>query len=129
MLIAQEFMPTDFDWRVGVLDGKILFVCKYFMAKNHWQIVDWRGNNSSRVGKSEAIAISDSPQALLDLAIKATKLIGTGLYGVDIKESNKKFYVIEINDNPNIDAACEDKIEKNKLYESIMGHLMRLVVS
>ena len=33
LLLAQKFMPTDFDWRVGVLDGEPLFVCQYQMAR------------------------------------------------------------------------------------------------
>jgi glutathione synthase/RimK-type ligase-like ATP-grasp enzyme len=37
-----------------------------------------------------------------------------------MKEVEGKFYVIEINDNPNIDAGIEDKILKDKLYEIIM---------
>ncbi|MEX2319088.1 MAG: RimK family protein, partial [Bauldia sp.] len=36
LLLAQAFMPTSFDWRVGVLGGKPLFVCQYMMAKRHW---------------------------------------------------------------------------------------------
>ncbi|MDH5382308.1 MAG: RimK family protein [Cyclobacteriaceae bacterium] len=129
MVIAQEFMPTDFDWRVGVLDGKVIYVCKYFMARNHWQIVDWKSGKYNRFGKSETISNDQAPKKLLSLALKASKLIGNGLYGVDIKEFNKKFYVIEINDNPSIDSGVEDRIEKNKLYEGIMKHLLKLVLS
>ena len=32
-------MPTDFDWRIGVLEGKALYACRYFMARKHWQIL------------------------------------------------------------------------------------------
>ncbi len=127
IVIAQEFMPTDFDWRIGVLGGKIIYVCKYFMARNHWQIVDWKTGGASRVGKSESMPISEAPKKLCAMALKATKLIGNGLYGVDIKESNGKFYVIEINDNPSIDHGVEDQVEKQKLYQNITDHLMQLV--
>lgn len=120
LLIVQEFMPTPYDWRVGVINKQALYVCKYFMAQNHWQIVDWKKNGEHREGKSETIAIADAPKALIDTALKATALIGNGLYGVDIKEINGKFYVIEINDNPNIDAGVEDRIIKNGLYTKIM---------
>jgi glutathione synthase/RimK-type ligase-like ATP-grasp enzyme len=41
LAIAQEYMPSDFDWRIGVLDGKPLYACKYFMARGHWQIYNW----------------------------------------------------------------------------------------
>ena len=126
LLIAQEFLPTPFDWRVGILNNQPIYVCKYYMAPKHWQIVDWRKNNTTRLGKSETFAIPDAPPKLLKTAIKAAKLIGTGLYGIDIKEIDGKFYVIEINDNPSIDSGIEDKVAKNQLYENIMQHLMKL---
>jgi glutathione synthase/RimK-type ligase-like ATP-grasp enzyme len=125
LLIAQEFMPSDFDWRVGVLGGKVLYVCKYFMARNHWQIINWRAKGKSREGSAETIPVNKAPKKLLEIAEKACALIGNGLYGVDIKEVNGHFYVIEINDNPNIDAGIEDKAHPgNSLYENIMQHLI-----
>lgn len=121
LLIAQEFLPTQFDWRVGVLDGQVIFVCKYFMARKHWQIVNWNSKKEdSRDGDAESVAPDQAPSGLLKTALKATSLIGKGLYGVDMKECEGKFYVIEINDNPNIDAGIEDKIMKEKLYEMVM---------
>ncbi|MBL3656949.1 RimK family protein [Fulvivirga sediminis] len=120
LLIIQEFVPTAYDWRVGVINKTALYVCKYYMAQNHWQIVDWKKNGEHREGKSETLAVEDAPKALIDTALKATSLIGSGLYGVDIKEINGKFYVIEINDNPNIDAGIEDKVIKNGLYMKVM---------
>ncbi len=121
LLIAQEFLPTPFDWRVGVIDSQVIYVCKYFMASQHWQIVNWNANKeASRDGEVESIAVDQAPSGLLKTALKATSLIGKGLYGVDMKEVEGKFYVIEINDNPNIDAGVEDKILKDKLYDIIM---------
>src|SRR6266496_2258746 len=29
LVVAQEFVRSTFDWRVGVLDGKPLYVCRY----------------------------------------------------------------------------------------------------
>lgn len=121
LLIAQEFLPTTFDWRVGILDGKPLFVCKYFMATEHWQIVNWTSNEKQQQeGAVESVAFYQAPSDLIATALEATALIGNGLYGVDMKEVDGKFYVIEINDNPNIDAGIEDKIMKDKLYTTIM---------
>ena len=48
LVIAQEFLPTAFDWRIGVLDGQALYACKYFMAKGHWQIVKRDGGGKPR---------------------------------------------------------------------------------
>ena len=120
LLIAQEFLPTTFDWRVGILDGKPLFVCKYFMASEHWQIVNWSSDKQQQEGAVECVAFYQAPAELIAIALEATALIGHGLYGVDMKEVDGKFYVIEINDNPNIDAGIEDKIMKDKLYSVIM---------
>lgn len=120
LLIAQEFLPTAFDWRVGIIDGKPLYVCKYFMASEHWQIVNWDSKKQDQEGKVESIAVDQAPSGLIRTALKATALIGRSLYGVDMKEVDGKFYVIEINDNPNIDSGMEDKILKDKLYATIM---------
>jgi glutathione synthase/RimK-type ligase-like ATP-grasp enzyme len=121
LLVAQEFLPTTFDWRVGVIDGQVIYVCKYYMAAKHWQILNWSANKQkSREGEVESIPVDQAPAGLLKTALKATALIGTSLYGVDMKEVDGKFYVIEINDNPNIDAGIEDKILKDKLYDIIM---------
>ncbi len=130
LLIAQEFLPTPFDWRVGIIDGQVLFVCKYFMASKHWQIINWNAQKeTTRDGDVACIAIDQAPSGLLKTALKATSLIGKGLYGVDMKEVNEKFYVIEINDNPNIDSGIEDKILKDKLYDTIMEVFLNKIKS
>lgn len=129
LLIAQEFLPTNFDWRVGIIDGQVIYVCKYFMATKHWQIVNWNAKEQSRDGEVESIPIDQAPSGLLKVALKATSLIGKGLYGVDMKEVEGKFYVIEINDNPNIDAGIEDKILKERLYEIIMEVFLNKIKS
>lgn len=127
LVIAQEFIPTEFDWRVGVLNGKALYVCKYYMAANHWQIMNWK-TGVMEEGDSETLAVEDAPKALIDLAIKATSLIGNGLYGVDIKQVGKKYYVIEVNDNPSLDEGVEDQVLKQQLYVTIMQELMNRLI-
>ena len=130
LIIAQEFLPTPFDWRVGVIDGQVLYVCKYFMATKHWQIVNWSAKKEkSRDGVVESMAVDQAPAGLLKTALRATSLIGKSLYGVDMKEVDGKFYVIEVNDNPNIDAGTEDKILKDKLYDIIMEVILNKVKS
>ena len=120
LVIAQEFMPTDFDWRVGVIDNKPLYVCKYFMAEKHWQIVEWMESGALREGRWETCRVEDASPRLIRTALKAAGLIGNGFYGIDIKEVGKKYYVIEINDNPSIDRGVEDAVLKDGLYQAIM---------
>jgi glutathione synthase/RimK-type ligase-like ATP-grasp enzyme len=120
LVVAQEFAPSGFDWRVGVLDGKPLYVCKYHMARGHWQVQKAHGPKRRSYGKVETIAVADAPPGAVRVAVRAANLVGRGLYGVDVKERNGKFLVMEVNDNPNIEAGCEDKILKDDLYLAIM---------
>ncbi len=128
LVIAQEFMPTTYDWRVGIFDGQPLFVCKYFMAPKHWQIIK-RDQNGRKLtdGEAETLPVEHCPPGLIKLALKGSALIGDGLYGVDIKQVGKRFYLIEINDNPNIDAGVEDKVLKDELYLRLMRVFARRV--
>jgi glutathione synthase/RimK-type ligase-like ATP-grasp enzyme len=64
---------------------------------------------------------------VLDAALAAANLVGDGLYGVDIKESGGKCYVMEVNDNPNIDAGNEDAVCKDVLYREILGVILRRI--
>ncbi|MBN2898887.1 MAG: GNAT family N-acetyltransferase [Clostridia bacterium] len=121
LILAQEYMPTDYDWRIGVLDGEVIYACKYYMAKGHWQIVNWENDKKAfEEGAYEAIALNKVPKEVLKTALKAARVIGDGLYGVDVKMSDSKAYVIEVNDNPNIDSGVEDGIEGSALYMKVM---------
>ena len=124
LVIAQEFLPTDFDWRVGMLGGQPLFGCKYYMAKQHWQIYNWeRKTKNRREGDDATLSLDEVPEDVLKAATQAAKLMGNGLYGVDLKQVGKKVYVIEVNDNPNVDAGHEDVVGGDAIYDAVIGHL------
>jgi glutathione synthase/RimK-type ligase-like ATP-grasp enzyme len=127
MVIAQQYLPTDFDWRIGVLDRKPLYACRYYMAKGHWQIINYGRTGRIISGNADAVAIEEVPASVLRTALKAANLIGDGLYGVDLKQVGNRVYVIEINDNPSIDSGLEDKILKNELYMIIMRSFIRRI--
>jgi glutathione synthase/RimK-type ligase-like ATP-grasp enzyme len=119
LLLLQEWMPTEYDWRIGILDGQVLFASRYYMARGHWQIYDHSGPRTKSGGFSTHDP-AEVPTAVIRAALKATRLIGDGLYGVDIKQSGERVVVIEVNDNPNIDAGVEDALLGRSLYERIM---------
>ncbi|WP_432822105.1 RimK family protein [Trichloromonas sp.] len=125
LIIAQEFMPTDYDWRIGILDRQPLFACKYYMAKQHWQILkrDSSGSKNDE-GDFETLPLETVPTQVIRAAVKAANLIGNSLYGVDLKQLGRKAYVIEVNDNPNIDGGIEDQFLKDELYQRVMQVLM-----
>ncbi len=120
LVIAQEFMPTDYDWRIGILDGRPLFACKYHMAKKHWQIISKDKKGRDTYGKYETFPIAHVPKVVIRTAIKGARLIGNGLYGVDLKQLGKEAVIIEINDNPNIDAGIEDAVLGEELYLKVL---------
>jgi len=128
LIVAQEFLPTEFDWRVGILDRRPLFVCKYFMAAGHWQIVRREaGRTGYEEGPVQAVAVAEAPEEVVKLALRAANLIGDGLYGVDIKQLGNRCFIIEVNDNPNVDAGNEDGVLKDALYREIMGSFVRRI--
>ncbi|WP_090828649.1 RimK family protein [Nitrosovibrio tenuis] len=128
LIIAQEWLFTDFDWRVGILDRRILFVARYRFPAGHWQVIK-RDDQQRKLseGPTEAIAVGDAPQEMVEIALKSANLIGDGFYGVDIKQVGNRFYVIEINDNPNVDAGNEDGVLKDALYREVMGVFLKRI--
>jgi len=123
LLLAQEFLYTDFDWRVGILDNQPLFACRYYMVKNHWQI--YRHGKRTDSGGFDTLDTAQVPKPIVDAALRATRPIGDGFYGVDVKERDGKGYVIEVNDNPNIDHGVEDKFLGQELYLRIMDVFLK----
>lgn len=120
LILTQKFMPSAFDWRIGVLDNQPLFACKYYMASGHWQIYDWKSGEEDPSGDADTISVTDVPKKVMRTALKAASLIGDGLFGVDLKEIEGKVYVIEVNDNPNIDFGIEDHVLGKELYRIIL---------
>jgi glutathione synthase/RimK-type ligase-like ATP-grasp enzyme len=90
------------------------------MARNHWQIYHTDKEGELDYGHSETFPLEEISPKLRMLAVKTASVVGDGLYGLDIKEKDGKFYIIEVNDNPSIDGGIEDRIIKNQLYEEIM---------
>ena len=123
MLVAQEYLPTAFDWRVGILDRQPLFVCQYHMVQGYWQIIRHAPDGSWEEGATIAVPLEQAPPHVVALALRAANLIGDGLYGVDVKQAGERYCVIEINDNPNVDAGNEDAVLGDALYRRIMASL------
>jgi len=122
-IVVQKFMPSRFDWRVGVLNGEVLYVCKYMMPKGKWKHgVKRRGKPSFVWGRTVTLKRDNAPQRLKEVALKACSVVGKGLYGVDIKEVNGDYVVVEVNDNPSIYHGQEDYRDRD-IYEKIVNFL------
>jgi glutathione synthase/RimK-type ligase-like ATP-grasp enzyme len=123
VLTVQKFMPTAFDWRVGVLNDEILYVCKYMIPKGRWKHgAKLRGKPTVIWGRTFSMKRENAPAKLKEVALRACRVIGHGLYGVDIKEANGEYVVVEVNDNPSIYAGYEDLRNKD-VYGKIIAYL------
>ena len=86
------------------------------MAEKHWQIVNHERRGKPKEGGFRSFSLASTPVEVVEIAVKAARCIGDGLYGVDLKETAGGISVIEVNDNPNLDHGCEDLGEKDRVW-------------
>lgn len=120
-IVAQRFIESDFDWRVGVLDGEPLYACQYIIPQETFKI-QATVNGHIVYCAVKGVPLDHVPAPILDTAVMAARAIGRGLYGVDIKDSDGTPYVIEVNDNPSLEGG-EDEHSPG-LYGRIINHLL-----
>ncbi|HKI61237.1 MAG TPA: RimK family protein [Mariprofundaceae bacterium] len=125
IILAQEFMYTAYDWRIGMINGQPLYACQYRQARGHWQIVNHKADGSQNYGGFVTMPVEDAPHDVVQTALQAAELVGNGFYGVDLKQNDTGVYVIEINDNPSVDHGVEDKVIKGGLYEAVIAEFIR----
>jgi len=103
---------------------RVLFVCQGVLGLT-LTIINWNSKKKQeQSGRVETYRLEDVPKDILDVATRAACAMGDGLYGVDIKVSNGSIYVIEVNDNPNIDNQTEDRVLKDELYKTVIRSLL-----
>jgi len=129
IILAQQYMYTECDWRIVVLNGEPIYASQYFMSDSHWQIYNHSSTGKSKSGKTTSVPIEQAPYDVIQTAIKSARLIGNSLYGIDIKETRLGSMVIEINDNPNIDCGEEDTLLKDDLYRIVLKEFIRRIES
>jgi glutathione synthase/RimK-type ligase-like ATP-grasp enzyme len=129
LVIAQEYVESDFDWRIGVIDRRALYACKYFMAGGHWQIYDWQAEPDKAYGAWETLPIEIVPVEVVETALRAANEIGNGFYGVDLKQIGGRVLVIEVNDNPSLEANVEDQVLGQRLYERIIEFFLAQIAA
>jgi glutathione synthase/RimK-type ligase-like ATP-grasp enzyme len=119
-IVVQQYVESTYDWRVGVLGGKLLYACKYTIPSVTFKIQASVNGHIVYCGV-ESMPEDKVPPNVLQLGIDAGNAIGNGLYGVDIKDSNGDAKVIEVNDNPSLESG-EDTYYP-RVYERIVSHL------
>lgn len=119
-IVVQQFVESTYDWRIGVLGGKLLYACKYTIPSVTFKIQASVNGHVVYCGVESMHQVA-VPPSVISLGINAANAIGNGLYGVDIKNNNGDACVIEVNDNPSLESgedACYPQI-----YEQIVDYL------
>jgi len=119
-IVVQQYIGSRYDWRVGVLDGKLLYACKYTIPSDTFKIQASVNGHLVYCGV-ESVSPDKVPHPVINLGIEAADAIGRGLYGVDIKNNNGDAYVIEVNDNPSIESGEDDCYPR--VFEQIISYL------
>jgi glutathione synthase/RimK-type ligase-like ATP-grasp enzyme len=123
MIVAQKFIESKFDWRIGVLNGEVLYVCQYIIPGKKWKIMSYTAQGRLIYGPVRGFAINQVNPLLIRRAVQAANAIGKSFYGVDLKEVGDDFLIIEVNDNPTIMAGDEDQ-KSGDLYERLINYLL-----
>jgi len=122
-IVVQQYVESTYDWRVGVLGGRLLYVCKYTIPSDTFKIQASVNGHLVYCGV-ESVTPDKVPPHVIRLGIDAANAIGTGLYGVDIKNNNEDAYVIEVNDNPSIESGEDDCYPH--VFDQIVTHLFTM---
>jgi len=120
-IVVQQYIESKYDWRIGVLDGKLLYACKYTIPSVTFKIHASVSGHIVYCGV-DSVPSEEVPPHVIQLGIDAGNAIGRGLYGVDIKNNNGDAYVIEVNDNPSIESGEDDCYPH--VFETIISHLL-----
>ena len=105
------------------MGNDVLYVCKYMIPKGKWKHgAKLRGKSTVVWGRTVSVEKKDIPPRLREVALKACSVVGKGLYGVDLKEVNGDYVVVEVNDNPSIYAGYEDSMYP-EIYNRIINYL------
>jgi glutathione synthase/RimK-type ligase-like ATP-grasp enzyme len=119
-IVVQQYLPSAFDWRVITLHGKVLAVVEYRFAVDRWKVMQRGVEGEAAV--TRGIPRDEAPKKLLEVALAASNAISHSLHGVDLKEIDGEFYVIEVNDNPTIAATEEDQANP-EIYTEVVRYL------
>jgi len=112
VIYLQEFIPHgNYDVRVFVLGGRVLAAMRRFSDS-------WKTNIS--LG-AEPVAYKPTKK-IEQLAIKAAEVVGCEVAGVDILESEKGNFIIEINSQPGWKGL--QSVTKVNIAEEIINHVI-----
>lgn len=98
-LIAQKYIPNDYDYRLMVFGGQVALVIKRTRTPDTTHL-----NNLAQGGRAEIVDPEKLPSFLINSALAATRLLKLQMAGVDIiqDKQTKLWYCLEVNQSPQL---------------------------
>ncbi len=99
LLIAQKYIPNDFDYRLITLGGKVVMAIKRVRSVSKTHL-----NNVSQGGRAELVELTSLKPSLINQAGQGAKLFQLQIAGVDLVQDkvSKLWYCLEVNKAPHI---------------------------
>jgi len=88
-IVVQQYVESTYDWRVGVLGGKLLYACKYTIPSVTFKIQASVNGHIVYCGV-ESVPADGVPPHVIQLGIDAANAIGNGLYGCGHQEQQRR---------------------------------------
>jgi ribosomal protein S6--L-glutamate ligase len=117
-VILQEFIEEakGADIRAFVVEGKVVGAMKRQAKEGEFR------SNLHRGGTAELITLTDEEE---DAAIKAARVMGLGIAGVDMLQSSKGPLILEVNSSPGLEGI--EKATKKDVAKEIIRYVERHV--
>src|SRR5262249_37201073 len=125
LVLAQKFLPTEFDWRGGGVAGGPPFGCPERVGRGGREGGEKYPHGAPRRGGVPALRGARAPPRVVHAARPAARPlaarpIGEGFYGVDLKQTDRGIVVMEVNDNPNLEHGIEDQVGKDEIWTKLL---------
>jgi len=122
-IIFQKFVENEGDYRVFIIEQDIMYSIK---RKSKDDKKEFR-NNQSLGGTSEK---SEIPKKAMDIAKKASKVMGFDISGVDLikEKGTDNWYVLEVNSAPQFDWEEKGK-ESIADYREVLDKFVTIIKS
>ena len=121
MVVVQEFVPNDCDYRVLIFGGKISAV-----IRRSRQTGDTHLNNTSTGGRGDMVPVDEFPEAWKEISLRAAEATNRlDIAGVDIIVDSEtgKPYVLEVNKTPQIETGSNTDKKTDIFIDYIIGKL------
>ena len=103
LVLAQEFMLTEFDWRVGVLVGRAALRMPVLHGARPLADLQPSADGTARAGGFET-SCAKAPPEMIESRCARPRRSATAFTASISSRPTQGFVVIEVNDNPNLDA-------------------------